>query len=325
MAKRATFEEKLAAMRRLRERDEPEPGDVSAVRKAIGDRSNFVVAAAAEVAGAWRLGEAAPDLEAAFRRFMVDPAKDDKLCRAKLAVVQALEKLEHPGAGIFEAAARHVQLEAAWGEPVDTAPPLRAAGLIGLTRVNPPGLAEMLVDAMLDPEQEVRCTAASCLGAVGSDAAALALRLKCRVGDGKPEVVSEALRALLTISADAHMAFVREHLDSSDESTAEAAALAMGNARLPQALGPLLERFASARTSTLRDMILLSVAMLRASAAIDALLDLAASDSDADALAALRALKIHKHDPRLVERLAEAVARSGGPAVRDRLARDFSG
>jgi HEAT repeat protein len=323
MAKRSNLDDKLAAMRRRRDRDEPGAGDVEAVREAIGDRSNFVVAAAAEVAGAWRLSEVAPDLEAAFRRFMVDPEKDDKLCRAKIAVAQALEKLEHSGLEVFEEASRHVQLEAAWGLPVDTAPPLRAAGLVGLTRIDPPGLAETLVDALFDPSHDVRCTAASCLGAIGTDAAALALRFKCRVGDDRPEVVSDALRGLLTISPDAHMAFVREHLDSPNETTAEAAALAMGNARPPRALGPLLERFRSARTSTLRDMVLLSVAMLRASAAIDALLDLAASESDADALAALRALKIHKHDPKLVERLEGAVAKSGSPAVAERFARDF--
>ncbi len=322
MAKRASFDEKLAALRRLRDLEGPGPDDAAAVRKAIADRSNFVAAAAAEVAGAWRFAEAAADLEAAFRRFMVDPAKNDKLCRAKIAIVQALEKLEHPVAEVFEEASRHVQEEASWGPPVDTAPPLRALGLAGMTRIDPPGLAEALIDALIDPFPEVRCQAASCLGAIGSDAAALALRLKCRMGDDKAEVVSDALRGLLTISADAHLAFVREHLDSADESTAEAAALAMGNARLPQALGPLLERFHAARTSTLRDVVLLSVAMLRASAAIDALLDLAASDSEADALAALRALKVHKHDPKLVERLAAAVARSSA-AVRERFARDF--
>lgn len=323
MAKRTTFEEKLAAMRRLRDLDGPGPDDAAAVRKAIADRSNFVAAAAAEVAGAWRLGEAAADLEAAFRRFMVDPTKDDKLCRAKIAVVQALEKLEHAAPGVFEEASRHIQMEAAWGPPVDTAPPLRGAGLIGLTRINPPDLAERLVDALFDLSHDVRCTAASCLGAIGSDAAALVLRYKCRAGDERPEVVAEALRALLSISADGHMDFVREHLDSPDESKAEAAALAMGNARLPQSLGPLLNRFRTACTPALRDLILLSVAMLRASAAIDALLDLVAEDTEADALAALRALKVHKHDPRLVERLAAAAGRSGSRAVRDRFARDF--
>ncbi|WP_165252481.1 HEAT repeat domain-containing protein [Paludisphaera soli] len=324
MAKRASFDDKLAAIKRLRDQPGPEPGDVPALRKAIGDRSHFVVAAAAEVAGAWRLAEVAPDLEAAFGRFLVDPVKDDKLCRAKIAIVQALEKLEHPRDEVFAKAASHVQREPAWGEPpwVDTAPPLRAAGLIGLTRIDPPALAARLADALLDPERDVRSAAASCLGAIGTDAAGLVLRFKCRIGDKEPDVLSEALRALLAISVE-HLPFVREFLDAEDEGRCEAAALAMGNARIPQALGPLLGRFASATSPPVRETILLAVAMLRASAAIDALLHLAADESEATARDALKALKIHKHDPKLVARLAAVVAASGSPALRARFARDF--
>ena len=61
----------------------------------LGDRSNLVVAAAATIAGDQRLTELAGPLEVAFRRFMEDPEKTDKLCRAKLAVIQALDKMEH--------------------------------------------------------------------------------------------------------------------------------------------------------------------------------------------------------------------------------------
>jgi HEAT repeat protein len=325
MAKRASFEDKLAAIKTLRDQPGPEPGDAAAIRKAIGDRSHFVVAAAAEVAGAWRLAEVAPDLEAAFGRFLVDPVKDDKLCRAKIAIIQALEKLEHPRDEVFARAASHVQREPVWGDPpwVDTAPPLRAAGLIGLTRIDPPGLAARLADALLDPERDVRSAAASCLGAIGTDAAGLVLRFKCRIGDKEPDVLSEALRALLAISVDEHLPFVREFLDDRDEARCEAAALAMGNARIPQALGPLLERFGTASSPPARETILLAVAMLRASAAIDALLDLAGDESEATARAALNALKIHKHDPKLVARLAAVVAASDSPALRARFARDF--
>ena len=323
MAKRATFDDKLAAIRKLRDQDGPGPGDAAAVRKAIGDRSNFVAAAAAEVAGAWRLAEAAPDLAAAFDRFLVDPLKDDKLCRAKIAAVQALEKLEHPDPEVFEKAARHVQLEPVFGGTEDTAPPLRAAALVSLTRINAHGLSTLLVEALLDPARDVRCTAASCLGAVGSEAAALVLRFKARIGDKEPEVASEVLRGLLTISVDEHLPFVREYLDSKDEASCEAAALAMGNARLPQALGPLLERLGRGGSQPLRETVLLSVAMLRASAAIDALLEIAGGEYEPDARAALNALKIHKHDPKLVERLAAVVAQSDSRSIRERFARDF--
>jgi len=322
MAKRSTFDDKLAALRKLRDQSGPGPGDVAAVRKAIGDRSNFVAAAAAEIAGAWRLAETVADLEAAFDRFMVDPVKDDKNCRAKVAAVQALEKLEHDRAEVFERAARHIQPEPVWGGAEDTAPPLRSAALVSLTRINPTGLAVMLVDALVDPARDVRCTAASCLGAVGSEAAVLALRLKAHIGDKEPEVVSEVLRALLTASTVEYLPFVRGFLDSPVETSAEAAALAMGNARLPQALGPLLERFHVGGSTPLRETILISVAMLRASAAIDALVVLAADDYEPTAKAALNALKIHKHDPKLVERLAAALA-NASRAVRERFEREF--
>ncbi|WP_165067715.1 HEAT repeat domain-containing protein [Paludisphaera rhizosphaerae] len=322
MAKRSTFDDKLAALRKLRDQDGPNPGDAASVRKAIGDRSNFVVAAAADVAGAWRLAETAPDLEKAFDRFMVDPVKDDKNCRAKIAAVQALEKLEHERAEVFEKAARHIQPEPVWGGTEDTAPPLRSAAMVSLTRINPTGLSTLLVDALVDPARDVRCTAASCLGAIGSEAAALALRLKAHLGDKEPEVVSEVLRALLTVSAEEYLPFVRGFLNSPVEASAEAAALAMGNARLPQALGPLLERFHVGGSTPLRETILISVAMLRASAALDALLELAADDFEPTAKAALNALKIHKHDPKLVDRLAASL-KNASRAVREQFARDF--
>jgi hypothetical protein len=62
------------------------------LRKSIGDRSNLLVAAAAVIAGENALVELAKDLEVAFDRFLVNPLKGDKLCRAKIAVVQALDK-----------------------------------------------------------------------------------------------------------------------------------------------------------------------------------------------------------------------------------------
>ena len=65
-------------------------------------------------------------LETAFDTFLVDPLKNDKLCRAKLAIVQTLDKLEHRKRDIFEKAARHVQLEPAFGGKVDTAAPCAA-------------------------------------------------------------------------------------------------------------------------------------------------------------------------------------------------------
>ena len=50
MAKRSSLDDKLAAVRRLRDED-PSPEVTAELRKALADRSNLVVAAAADIVG----------------------------------------------------------------------------------------------------------------------------------------------------------------------------------------------------------------------------------------------------------------------------------
>src|SRR4051812_14593054 len=147
MAARQSLDDKLAALRALRGRTLTDDQKAE-LRKRIGDRSNLVVAAAAAIAGEGTLVELARDLGAAFDRFLVNPVKDDKLCRAKIAIVQALDRMEHPNPDIFLKAARHVQLEPVWGGAEDSAPPLRAAALVALARADGTGSLPILVDAM---------------------------------------------------------------------------------------------------------------------------------------------------------------------------------
>ena len=208
------------------------------MRKRIGDRSNLVVAAAAAIAGENTLVELARDLEAAFDRFLVNPLKDDKLCRAKIAVVQALDQMEHQDPDVFLKAARHVQLEPVWGGAEDSAPPLRGGPRRpGAGRRH--GLPAVLVDAMADPAKDVRIAAAAALGAVGSEGAGLVLRLKVRLGDKDPDVLSECLGGLLAVGPEENLPLVAEFLDPGDAAACEAAAMALGRSRLPEALDPL--------------------------------------------------------------------------------------
>src|SRR4051794_25089741 len=123
MAARRSLDDKLAALRSLRGQTLTDE-QVAELRKRIGDRSNLVVAAAAAIAGENALVELAGDLEAGFDRFLVTPLKDDKLCRAKVAIVQALDRMEPRHTAVFLKAARHVQLEPVWGGTEDSAPPL---------------------------------------------------------------------------------------------------------------------------------------------------------------------------------------------------------
>ncbi len=322
MAKRLSLDDKLAAVRRLRDR-EPSAAVTAELKTAIEDRSNLVVAAAAAIAGDQGLVELAPTLVAAFDRFLVDPLKTDKLCRAKLAAIQALEKLEHGDAAAFLKAARHVQEEPVWGGSEDTAAPLRAAALLALARIDVDGLLTLLVDALTDPQKDVRIAAAQGLGCHGSEAAGLILRLKARLGDREPEVLSECLWGLLTCDPQANLPLVSGYLEGQDISSREAAILALGRSRLPGAFDVLSGFWNREPPAGLRQTVLLAMVMLRLPVATDFLIELVATAAEAAALAALSALKIHAHDPKLRQRIKEVIQHRNTPELRSRFDKDF--
>lgn len=322
MAPRASLDDKLAALRDLRGRDLT-PGQKAELRKLLGDRSNLVVAAAAALAGENALVELSKDLEAAFDRFLVNPLKDDKLCRAKIAIVQALDRMEHEDTGVFLKAARWVQFEPVWGGTEDSAPPLRAAAIVALARAEGTGSFPLLVDALADPAREVRIAAASALGAVGTEAAGLVLRLKVRLGDADPDVLSECLGGLLAVDPGENLALVAGFLDPMAPARCEAAALALGRSRLPEALDPLRECWPRCHSPELRQQILLAIAILRRPGAIDCLMELVASEEEPTAVAALSALRIFKGAPRLHERVGELVWGRKSQKLRACFERDF--
>jgi HEAT repeat protein len=320
MGKRLSIDEKLSSIRRLRD-VEPSSEVASELRSALRDKSNLVVAAAAAIAGDQKYVELSSDLEAAFERFLLDPQKSDKLCRAKLAIVQALERLEHERPAIFLRAAGHVQLEPVWGGHADTAAPLRAAAILALTRIDCQGLLPLLVDSLTDPQKEVRIAAAQALGAHGSDAATLLLRFKVRTGDSELEVITECLCGLLNCSPQESLPFVAQRLDSGDSDVREAAILALGRSRLPEAF-ELLKACWEKHRIGLDDLICVAMAMLRLPMANEFLLELVARETGAPASAALSALLIHRYDPGLRKRVAEAVATSDSAILRETFERD---
>ena len=322
MAARASLDDKLAAIRALRCRS-LNSEQKAELRRRIGDRSNLVVAAAAALVGENNLIEMAKDLEAAFDRFLVNPLKDDKLCRAKLAIVQALDRMEHPGPDIFLKAARHVQFEPVWGGSEDSAPPLRAAALVAFARAEGTGSLSVLVDAMADPAKDVRIASAVALGAIGTEGAGLILRLKVRLGDKDPDVLSECLLGLVTVDPKEYLPIVAAFLNPGHPASCEAAAMALGKSRLVEALDPLQECLQRSHSPELRQYILLAIAILRRPPAIDYLMGLVASGPEPTAIAALSALRIYKDDPLLSGRIAGIVLERGGPSLQAGFDRDF--
>ena len=317
MAKRPSVEEKLSAIRQLRER-QPSSQVTSELRAALGDKSNLIVAAAAAIVGDQNHVSLSADLEAAFERCLVDPLKSDKLCRAKIAVVQALDKLEHDRTAVFLRAANHVQLEPVWGGSEDTAAPLRAAAILALARLDYHGLLPLLVDALIDSQKEVRMAAAQALGHHGSEPASLLLRLKARMGDKEPDVISECLSGLLTASPKENLPFVSQFLDSVDPTIREAAILALGRSRLPEAFG-LLKTSLQQHPIGLNEEIFLAMAMLRLPVATEFLLEVVATEGETSASGALSALMIYRYDPALRERIADAVGKNGSRTLHAKL------
>jgi hypothetical protein len=307
MAKSRSLEGRLAQLRALRSAP-ASPQRLLALRAALGDASHFLVAEAAEIAAEARLDDLVSDLAAAFARFLENPVKRDPLCRAKIAIAEALSKLEFSDEEFFWRGARYVQLEPVWGRSMDTAAPLRVACAFGLVRMRAFGLLSFLVDLLCDPEKTARIGAAQALAYSETDAAYLVLRLKARLGDPEPEVLSECFNCLVHLKPEEGVSLVAEFLDSSDGAVQEAAILALGDSRRREAFEILKSFWERCSDPKLQEITLMALALLRIAPATDYLLDLVGTAGEPVALAALSALALHRYDERLRERVALAVS-----------------
>ncbi len=313
MAKPQSLEAKLARLREIR--GEPSsPQALQALRTGLRDASNIVAAEAAEIAGLAHLTDLAPDLVAAFERFLDQPEKRDKQCRAKIAIVEALNKMEYGDEGFFLRGVRYTQPEPVWGGSQDSAVPVRVGCAFGLVRLRYRGVLPLLVDMLVDREKAARVGAAQALAYSGTEAAGLLLRLKARGGDRDPAVISECFGGILELGPEQGVAFVAEFLTSEDEAIQEGALLALGSSRRPEAL-EVLKAFARRSAGDLLEVAHVAMALLRLPAATDHLLALVADPSRAVAAAAIGALAVQRYDPHVRERSAAAVAATNDPVL----------
>jgi hypothetical protein len=324
MAKARSLEDKLAKLRALR--TAPASAHLlQELRTALADTSNFVVAEAAELAAKAHLGDLAPDLIAAFDRFLENPLKRDKLCKAKTAIAEALNQLDYPEEEFFWRGARYVQLEPVWGGSQDTAALLRVACALSLVRTRARGVLPYLADLLCDSEKPARIGAAQALAYSEMDAAYLLLRLKARVGDKEPEVVSECFAGVLKLKPDEGVPFVAEFLDAHDSAIQEAAILALGDSRRREAFEFLKAFWTKSLDARLKEIALMALSLLRLAAATDFLLGLVATETETVASAALSALALHRYDERIRERTAAAVAKNGRAELRKHFEQRFRG
>jgi HEAT repeat protein len=322
MAKSRGVDAKLNRLRVL-SREPAADGHRAELRQALGDKSNLVVAAAAEIVGERQLADLASDLVATFHRFLVEPEETDKLCRAKIAILEALNKIDHDKEEVFRIGLRHVQNEPRWGGADDTAAPLRGTAAFGLVRIYPPDVIVLLADLLADPEKAARSAAVQALGASRAPAAIPLLRFKARIGDGEPEVMADCLTALMTADPKESLSLVAQFLAHPSEAVAEGAALALGESRRPDALEVLKMHWPEAQHGSRQQVLPLAIAMTRLPAALDFLLEILAGDSQTAAAAALAALAIHRHNQSVKERIATILEKKGVAALQESFAKKF--
>jgi HEAT repeat protein len=322
MAKARGVDAKLSRLHALRH--EPAKAEHQAeLRTALADKPNLVVAEAAEIVGERLLADLAPDLVAAFDRFP-DAPEADKLCRAKCAIVEALNQIEYDGADVFLRAIRHVQMEPRWGGEEDAAAPLRGSAAFALVRLKHPGVLVLLADLLADEEKVARLAAVQALGETRVAGAVPLLRFKARVGDKEPEVTAACLAALMTAASEESLAFVADFLDVGNDAVRQGAAFALGESRRADALNVLKDYLPRGSRGWLQEVLLLAIAMTRLPAALDFLVEILAGDDRAAALAALSALAIHRHNEPVKERVAAVVAGKGDTALQERFQKKFA-
>lgn len=306
-------------------RDAPPAEAVPALQKALADRVNLMVAKAAKVAAELRLAVLLPDLLHAFDRLFEKAVERDPQCWGKNALAKAMVALDHQQAAPFLRGIHHIQMEPVWGGEEDTAATLRgtcALALPACSDLSRPDILRNLVDALADRALPVRSDALRAVARMGGDEAVLLLRLKARLGDDELEITGQCFDALFQLERDRALPFVAAFLQAKLGPVAEEAALALGSSRLSAAVTLLEQSYAVQRDPDFRFILLRALSATRQPAALEFLFKLVRTAREAEAIAALDALALHRDSAEIRARTEQAAAERE-PAVRQRLKQSF--
>ena len=287
----------------------PRTDQLATALKALNDKHFLVVARAATLAGERLLQELCGDLVYAYARFLKEPVKRDPGCKAKQAIARALVRLECQDLDFYRAGLAYRQLEPAWGRPTDTATDVRCSCAMGLAAAGPARAVAELTGLLTDAEAVVRSGAARAISCGNPQQAEAVLRFKVQIGDAEPQVIGECFSALLIIEPEHSLPFVAGYLRHEDVALRELAALALGEARLPESLAILRGAWDEAVDSATRGALIRAAALHRSEAAFDWLLQIIADGSPQHARAAEDALAVYERNTRLIEQIQTAKAR----------------
>ena len=297
-----TFEQQLATLRAL---DPAAPSSADDLRKVLRSKRGLLIAVVAKLVEEHRLEALIEDLAASFGTLVEDGAKLDPGCRGKLAIAQALIALEEWDERVFVAGLTIVQRE---GPPPseDTAAALR--GLCGLAHVHfyRSNALDVLAALLADNERNARLAAAQGFGNAGRTDATAVLRYALLLdNEGEPEVIAQCFDSLFALAREASAEFAIAML-ARDGAIAEAAALALGGARIASAAPVLAAWCARCRPEQRHRVGYLALALLRTDEANAVLLD-AIRDGGKGALPAARALATFKDDATVVASVRAAL------------------
>lgn len=312
------FKAKLARVEALRS-VEDEDTLVSGLRRALNDRSNYVIAKAAVIAGERYVTAVVPDLVAAYHRLFEDALKRDPLVLGKRAAAGALKALDYADASVYLRGLQYIQREPVWGGYEDHAGELRATCAHALVAcdVESRDLLDILIEHLVDPAKEVRAEIVRAIGQSGGHESVLLLRTKALIGDTEPEVIGACLSALLEREPRESVGFVERFLYAKDDALVLEAATVLAASRSADAHA-IIHRFWETELSLdVRRTIVFSSAASPVAAAGEFLLTIV-SDRRADlAVTALTALAASRFRNELRERARQAALATGEIRIKE--------
>lgn len=292
--KRPTLEDELNA---LVAADVRTPEGRRQLERSLGSERQRVVARAATLVRERHVDGLESQLVQAFERFLVDGAKTDTGCLAKVEHVEALDVLESSDAEFFLKATRVVQPEPAWKTAADTAGGVRARALYALARLGSPDLILLAGEAFSDSQHTVRLAAAEALAHYGVRHGAGVLLLALAEPDEDPLVTLASMSALLSLAPEVGLPRLTAMLRGEDAEQRELAALALGQSNRADALEVLINALAAAGISRNREPLFKALGIHRSDGAITTLLEALGSENQTDAQTALEALATRRFEP----------------------------
>jgi HEAT repeat protein len=292
-------------------RDDPSTPEAQAeLIKGLRSKTNLAAAKAADIIARHKLAGYEKLLVGAFQSFL---SGADKGCAAKTSIAKALAALESRAEEVYLVGARHVQPEPVWGGSADAAVELRCVCCAALVNLRSRHALRPLVHLLADADAGARAAAVRALAALGGETAEALIRFKMLDGDSDSTVIGECFSALIALTRA--LEEVEPFLDSAEDDLREAAALAIGQSRLPQALELLRKTWELQRIHREGDPLLLSIALTRQPEAVELLLSLIAQGDIKLALAAVEAMAIYRSDDAIRSKLRAAARQRGGDVL----------